>query len=162
MITPDRFEMIETISADALAKHPVWAHYESAGDREVLLGWGVAPAVADREIDRYAFCGPAPLFPVLALHPIPPLRHLLIGVTFELPAGRRCSGYLLTPHGYGLFVGGREFCLNRTLAGHSARVAAELATAVDSSVEELFPLRYESPLQASGGEAIRGAIERFW
>jgi hypothetical protein len=154
--------MIESISRAALERHPAWAHLESPEDRETILGWGVAPGIADREIARFEFCGPQPLYPVLKLYPLPPQRHLLLGVTFSSDSGIRCPGYLLEPHAFGLFVGDREFCLNRHLAGLSKRIAVRLATALGTAPERLFPLRYESALRRHDGSEIRGTLERFW
>lgn len=162
MISSDSFEMTESVSRAALERHPAWAHFESPDDRETILGWGVAPEIVDRELERYEFCGPQPLYPVLKLDPLPPLAHLIVAVTFESQSGIRCAGYLLEPHAFGLFVGDREFCLNRSLASLSQRVASELAAALDTRPDLLFPLRYESELESHDGSAIRGTLERLW
>jgi hypothetical protein len=154
--------MIESISRAALERHPVWAHFEAATDRDTILAWGVDPEIADREIGRYEFCGPQPLYPVLQLEPLPPQSHLIIGVTFESKLGSRCPGYLLEPHAFGIFVEDREFCLNRNLEGLSQRVAVRLASALDTNPDQLFPLRYESELRSHDGDEIRGSVERFW
>ena len=162
MITPDSFEMIENISREALEKHPVWAHFESTEDREIILGWGVTPESVDGEISRYEFCGPSALYPVLELDPLPSLRHLVIGVTFETRQGTRCAGYLFEPHAFGIFVGDEEFCLNRNLAQLSERIAARLASALDTRADRLFPLQYTCAFRNHQGIAIEGTLDPFW
>ena len=162
MITPDSFEMIETVSCEALEKHPVWAHFESPEDRETILGWGVAPERVDSEFNRYEYCGPPPLYPVFELDPLPPQQHLVVGVTFESSHGIRCAGYLLEPHAFGVFVGDGEFCLNRNLAQLSKQVALRLASALDTSTDRLFPLRYACEFRNHHGIAIQGRLEAFW
>ncbi len=162
MITPDSFEMIETVSREALEKHPVWAHFESPEDRQTILGWGVAPEIVDDEVSRYEYCGPPPLYPVLEVDPLPSQRHLIVGVTFESSGGIRCAGYLLEPHAFGIFVGDVEFCLNRNLVQLSEQVAVRLASALDTSADLLFPLRYTSELRNQQGIAIQGTLEQFW
>jgi len=162
MITPDSFEMIESASRTALEKHPVWAHFESQEDRRIILDWGVAPERVDGEIERYAYCGPPPLYPVLELDPLPSRPHLVIGTTFESNLGTRCNGYLLEPHAYGIFVGDDEFCLNRNLARLSKQTAERLATALGTRVELLFPLRYQSGIRNHHGNTIEGTLEVFW
>jgi hypothetical protein len=162
VITPDSFKMAETVSREALAKHPVWAHYESPEDRNTILGWGVTPESADREIARYKLCGTQPLYPVLELDPLPPQRHLIVAVRFESNLGIQYPGYLLEPHAFGLFVGDREYCLNRSLAGLSERVAVRLADALETACDLLFPLQYTSELRNHEGVEIRGTLERFW
>jgi len=162
VITPDSFEMIETVTRGALEKHPVWAHYETPEDRGTILSWGVAPETADREIGRYELCGPQPLYPVLRLDPLPPQAHLIVAVRFESNLGIWCPGYVLAPHAFGLFVGEREYCLNRSLAGLSERVALRLAAALETDCDLLFPLRYSSELRSHDGAEIRGVLERFW
>jgi len=162
MIDPDSFEMIERVSRQALERHPAWAPFESADDRERILDWGVDAKHLDDEIARFEFCGPSALYPVLQLDPLPPLRHLIIAVDYESDAGVRCSGYWFEPNAHGLFVGDREFCLNRSLAELSGRVATRFAAALDTTVAELFPLRYRSSFATSGDAQTRGSLERFW
>lgn len=161
MITPENFEMIETISPEALERHPVWACFEATIDRETLLGWGVPAATVDREITRYEFCGHQPLYPVLQLEPLPPQQHLIVRVTFATACGGEIAGYLLEPHAFGIFVNGLEFCFNRNLPSLSGRVAAELETALGTT-QPIFPLRYASDLRLDTGDRIAGDISRFW
>jgi hypothetical protein len=162
MITADTFEMIETITREALQRHPVWTHYDESTDRETILGWGVRAKTVDDEIARYEFCGPQPLFPVLQADPLPRRPHLIVSVAFDTASGAGLPGYLLDPHAFGLFVDDREFCFNRTLGGLSARAAASLGSALGEDPERLFPLRYAAELRTDEGRAIRGEIERYW
>jgi hypothetical protein len=162
MHTADTFEMIETITREALARHPVWAHFEQEEDRDVILGWGVRETTVDDEIARYEFCGPQPLFPVLQLDPLPPRPHLIVSVTFESACGASLPGYLLEPHAFGVFAGDREFCFNRNLASIAARAADGLASDLGRDPERLFPLAYASDLRTHTGCAIRGEIAAFW
>jgi len=162
MITPDSFEMIEIASRAALEQHPVWAHFESPKDRQIILDWGVAPERVDSEITRYEGCGSPPLYPVFELDPLPSRRHLVVGATFESGLGIRCGGYVLEPHAYGIFVGDDEFCLNHNLAQSSKQTAERLATALGTCAELLFPLRYESGIRNHRGITIEGTLEAFW
>jgi hypothetical protein len=162
MIDADSFEMIETLTREALEAHPVWTHYEEPRDREAILSWGVPVKALDDEIARYEYCGPQPLYPVLQLDPLPRKEHLIVGTVFEAACGIALPGYVLEPHAFGLFVGDREFCFNRILVGLSARAAGELESALAEEIERLFPLRYASGLRRHDGGAIEGEIERFW
>ena len=162
MIEPESFEMIESVSHEALEKHPVWAHFEDPADRTTIAGWGVDPGRLEEEIARYDHCGTQPLYPVLQVDPLPPIRHLIVAATFDSNTDICCAGYLLAPHAFGIFVGDREYCLNRNLAALSARIAASLAEALDARVDDLFPFRYESRLTAHDGNVLRGTLDRFW
>ena len=162
MIAADTFEIIETLTRDALETHPVWTHYEKPSDRDAILSWGVSVKALDDEIARYEFCGPQPLYPVLQLDPLPRKEHLIVAAVFEAACGIALPGYVLEPHAFGLFVGDREFCFNRNLVGLSARTAGELESALAEEIERLFPLRYASGLRRHDGGAIEGEIERFW
>jgi len=162
MIAADTFEMIETLTREALEAHPVWTHYEEPDDRDAILSWGVPVKALDDEIARYEFCGPQPLYPVLQLDPLPRKEHLIVAAVFEAACGITLPGYLLEPHAFGLFVGDREFCFNRNLVGVSARAAAKLGSALAEGPERLFRLRYATGLRRHDGGAIEGEIERFW
>jgi len=162
MITADTFEMIETLTREALQKHPVWTHYEESEDRNVILGWGVGVKTVDDEIARYEFCGPQPLYPVLQIDPLPRRPHLIVAVTFDTACEIALPGYLLEPHAFGIFIDDQEFCFNRNLIGLSARTAAKLGSTLGEDPERLFPLRYAAGLRAGDGRAIRGEIERYW
>jgi hypothetical protein len=161
MISPDSFEMIESVSREALDKHPVWAHFKSPEDRQTLLGWGVPAECIDREVIRYDYCGSPPLYPVLELDPLPSQRHMVVAVTFESSLGIRCAGYRLEPHAFGIFVGDSEFCLNRSLAQISKQVAVQLASKLGTSVDRLFPLQYACELRDHEGITIQGTLDPF-
>jgi hypothetical protein len=154
--------MIETISREALEKHPAWAPYDEEVDRETILAWGVSGEALARELARYEFCGPQPLYPVLRLDPLPAQPHLVIAVSFDAAGGEQLRGYVFAPHAFGVYVGADEFGFNRNLAGLSARAAARLAAALGTDPERLFPLRYASELRAADGSAIAGEISAFW
>jgi len=162
MITADTFEMIETLTRDALEVHPVWTHYEKSEDRDTILSWGVPVKALDDELARYEYCGPRPLYPVLQLDPLPSKDHLIVAAAFETACGIALSGYVLDPHAFGLFVGDQEFCFNRNLVGVSARAAAKLGAALADEPGRLFPLRYASRFRSHDGRAIEGEIERYW
>jgi hypothetical protein len=162
MFAADTFEMIETLTRGALEAHPVWTHFEKADDRDTILGWGVPVSLLDEEIARYEYCGPQPLYPVLQLDPLPQREHLIVAAIFDAACGVELPGYVLEPHAFGLFVGDREFCFNRNLAGISARAAAALASELAEEAERLFPLRYATGFRTHDGRAIEGEIERFW
>ena len=162
MITADTFEMIETITREALEAHPVWTHYEKPEDRDAILGWGIPVKALDDEIARYEFCGPQPLYPVLQLGPLPRKEHLIVAATFDTACGIALPGYVLEPHAFGLFVGDRELCFNRNLVDLSARAAAKLESALAEKPERLYPLRFTAGLRTYDGRAIEGTIERYW
>ena len=162
MITADTFNMIETLTREALEAHPVWTHYEKPRDRDAILSWGVPVTALDDEIARYEYCGPQPLYPVLQLDPLPPTEHLIVAAVFETAGGIALPGYVLEPHAFGLFVGDQEFCFNRNLVGVSARAAAKLGSALAEEPRSLFPLRYASGLRSHDGRTIEGEIQRYW
>lgn len=162
MITPETFEMVETISLEALERHPVWASFEAAIDRGLLLAWGIPEEILNREFARYEFCGHQPLYPVLQLDPLPQQPHLIVQMTFETASGRSLQGYLLAPYAFGIFVNGREFCFNRNLSTLSGRVATELERALGTAQQPIFPLQYASELRTDAGDPISGEISRFW
>jgi hypothetical protein len=162
MIRAESFEMIETLTREALEAHPVWTHYEEPRDREAILSWGVPVKALDDEIARYEYCGPQPLYPVLQLDPLPRKEHLIVAAVFDAACGIELSGYVLEPHAFGLFVGDRELCFNRNLVGLSARAAGELESALGEEIERLFPIRYATGLRRHDGSRIEGEIERFW
>lgn len=162
MISADSFEMIETLSREALAKHPVWAHFRDPEDRARILAWGVSAATLDAEVARLEYCGTPLLFPVIRTDPLPPIPHLIVAASFECADGTRLPGYLIAPHAFGLYVGDRELCFNRNLAGASARAAAGLGAALGREPEQLFPLRYTSALREADGSRNEGEIPRFW
>jgi len=162
MLTPATFEMIETVSREALERHPVWTPYDPATDREAVLAAGVAAETLDREFGRYEFCGLQPLRPVFGLDPLPGLRHLIVAARFTDARGETLQGYLLEPHSFGVFADGRDFCFNRTLPGLAARVARSLADALGSEPEAVFPLEFRSGLRREDGSQIAGRIAAFW
>jgi hypothetical protein len=162
MIAAEDFEMIETLTREALGAHPVWTHYEKPEDRDAILGWGVPVKALDDEIARYEYCGPQPLYPVLQLDPLPRKEHLIVGAIFNAACGIELPGYVLEPHAFGVFVGDREFCFNRNLVDLSARAAAKLESALAEEAERLFPFRYSTGLRTHDGRAIEGEIERYW
>lgn len=161
MITPETFEMIETISLEALEWHPVWAPFETAADRDRLLAWSISEEKLDREITRYEFCGHQPLYPVLQLDPLPFQPHMIVHVVFEAANGLSLPGYVLAPHAFGIFVNEREFCFNRNLPALAGRVASALETALGNE-GQIFPLRYASNLRLHDGREISGEISSFW
>jgi hypothetical protein len=127
-----------------------------------LIGWGIAGEVVDREAARYEYCGHQPLYPVLALDPLPPQSHLIVQMTFLAASGGSLQGYLLAPHAFGIFANGREFCFNRNLPTLAARIAAELEKALATVSPPIFPLRYTSDLRNDAGDPIAGEIPSFW
>jgi len=162
VITAATFEMIETVSREALERHPVWTPYDPATDRHRVIDAGVDAEALDREFGRYEFCGLQPLYPVLQLDPLPALPHMIVAARFEDPRGESLSGYVLDPHSFGIFVAGRDFCFNRTLPALAARIASALASTLDSEPDRIFPMRYRSELRRHDGREIAGDLAAFW
>ena len=162
MITPATFEMIETVSREALERHPVWTPYDPATDREAVLAAGVDPATLDREFGRYEFCGLQPLRPVMQIDPIPSLRHVIVAARFDTAVGRTLPGYLLEPHSFGVFVDRHDFCFNRTLPSLAARAAKSLARALGCAPDQVFPMEFRSGLRREDGSEIAGRVAAFW
>jgi len=162
VITDDGFEMIETLSREALARHPVWAHFRDPDDRETILGWGVGADALEAQIARYRSCGLQPLYPVLRCDPLPAIPHLVVAVRFDCADGTQLPGYVIAPHAFGIYVGEREFTFNRNLATLSRRVAASLGAALGRDAERLFPLRPVPQLPGVDDARVAGEIPRFW
>jgi hypothetical protein len=164
-IAPDDFYLIEYFTRGDLDRHPVWRHFDEVRDREQVLQWKVAEDRLDAEVEKFRYCGTEPLYPVLALDPLPAFAGLTIRVSFLIPHAdgeRRLDGYLIDPHVFGIFVDERQFILNENLPDAAARQAAALADAVGADAGELFPLRYESEWVRADGRRVEGEIERFW
>lgn len=157
---PAEFRMIETLSREALAQHPLWAPFRPP-DRARILRWGVDPERLDAELSRYDYCGLDPLFPVPDDEPLDDPKDVFVAVTAVLACGRALPGYLLEPQAFGVFVGEREFTFNRGLPDFSRRAAERLAQALDTAPDAVFPLRYRSVRDLAGGP-LEGAIDAPW
>lgn len=162
MIGPSDFALREVVDAEAIALHPVWAPYGDAGDRELILSWGVEADRLDRELVRYDDCGPSMHFPVLALQPLPRKAGVIVAARFVGADGRSLEGWVMPPHAFGLFADGHDISFNRTLPGMAAAQLRRLGDLLGSTAEPLFPIRYESGLEQVDAGAIRGEIARFW
>jgi len=157
---PDDFELIETLDRKALELHPVWKTYR-AGDRPWILSWGVAPARLDTELARFGYCGPEPLFPVLAFDPLPECAELAVAAELRLAAGTVLPGYLLGPLAFGVFTD-VEYTFNRGLPRPALRNAERLAAQLGLSHDAIFPIRYRCAVGGPDGHPIRGEIARPW
>ena len=162
MITPERFRMVEILSADDIREHPVWADFHDGADRTRVLDWGVEPEALDRELHRYDYCGRSPLYPVLEPEDAAAARGLVnpsVAVRFELPGGAELSGYRVGDSSFVVFAGGDEFCLNPALPSRWRAAAEGLASALGLAVPDLFPIGF---VECAGlGSALRrhGRIE---
>jgi hypothetical protein len=164
-IAPDDFYLIEYFTRADLDRHPVWHHFDVVSDREHVLQWKVGAERLDAEVEKFRYCGTEPLYPVLALDPLPDFAGLTIRVTYVIPLAtgeRRLDGYLIDPHVFGILVDERQYIINENLPDAAARQAAALADAVGTDAGALFPLRYESEWVRADGSRVEGQIERFW
>ncbi len=142
----EEFEMRERLAAEDLAWHPVWAPFR-AGDRARVLGWGVAPERLDAELERYAYCGPDPLFPVLESEAMPGRADLVVAGSLQFSGGAvLSSAYRIAPHVVGLFVKGREWVFNRFLPERAERAGRELAAALGLPTDAIFPMHFRGRL----------------
>ena len=156
------FEMRDTVGREDLQGHPVWAPFRGSADREMILGWGVAPEQIEREIERFAYCGTEPMFPVLAFDPLPEIVGVVLAAVFTAADGRELEGYVIGNRAFGVFAAECEFPFNRGLGEAAGRTAGRLAAAMDPVAGSLFPLRYRTGILAVDGEEIAGEIEAFW
>lgn len=157
---PEDFELIETLDRKAFERHPVWKTYRS-GDRSWILSWGVEPAWLDAELERFGYCGPEPLFPVLEYDPLPERGEVAVGVELELASGAVVPGYLLEPLAFGVFAD-VEYTFNRGLPRFALRNAERLAATLGISRDEVFPVRYRSAVRRSDGSPLEGEIGELW
>ncbi|MBW2242260.1 MAG: hypothetical protein JRH01_09755 [Deltaproteobacteria bacterium] len=162
MRTTDDFELIESVSADALVSHPVWSHWAPEVDRERVLAWGVAEEELDRQIELFESCGPVPLYPVLDLADLGDRKDLVVATRFEAADGARLWGYLLEPHAFGIFHLGEEYSFNRNLPAFSEREAERLAAALGTSADMIFPLFFHVDDEIPVTAGNEGEITRFW
>ncbi len=130
------FELIERVSEEAFARHPIWAHYEPEVDRERLLTEGISADLLDAAEERFLACGLVPLYPAKETH-----SDLVMAAHFDTASGLTLQGYLIEPLAFGIFHEGKEYSFNRSLMDFSAREAQRLAEALGSEVGDLFPLR---------------------
>ena len=162
MIEVGTFQMADRVDRALLERHPAWSPYNERRDRDLIVGWGVAPADLDREIQRFEYCGTLLLFPVLEIDPLPPIVNVFVAARFTTASEASLPGYLLDPHAFGVFVDEKEFTFNRHLAGVSQAAAGKLAQALGADPEGLFPLQYATGLRDADGRALDGQIERPW
>jgi hypothetical protein len=162
MLDPKTFRFIEMFTRVDLEEHPVWRHYDESRDRSLILGWGVDANQLGREVAKFQFCGPHPLYPVLQLDPLPDGPGMNIRAQFVGSNDCRLDGYLIDPHAFGVFVSDQEFCFNRNLPSAARRQVMQLAAALGVTGEELFPLSYSADLVRADGSRVEGKIERHW
>ncbi len=158
---PAGFEMVEMLSPDALERHPVWTPFRPE-HRPWILGWGVTPERLDAELERYEYCGPEPLVPVLDCEPLPDREDLIFAATVRLACGRELPGYQMPPLAFGVFAEGQDWSFNRSLPSFARRVAEKLAAALGIQVEGIFPMRWEAPVKGPDGERLSGEIVAPW
>jgi len=157
---PDEFELIETLDRKALERHPVWKTFR-AGDRAWILSWGVDPARLDAELERFGYCGPEPLFPVLAYDPLPERSELAVSAQLRIASGAELPGYLLEPLAFGIF-GDAEYTFNRGLPRHAFRNAERLAASLGISRDRVFPITWCSEVRGPDGRPLAGEIPAPW
>lgn len=159
MIDAGSFRMVELLTRTDLEAHPVWADFHQERDRTRILSWGVSAESLAAEVERYDYCGRAPLYPVLDLAAVDELASPSIGLRISLRDGRTLLGYRLGEHAFGIYVGGDEYCLNPSLPSRARSELARLAAALDCDVALLSSLRYEPLAEECSEVAPPGAIE---
>ena len=157
---PEDFEMVETLDRAALERHPVWKTYR-AGDRASILAWGVEPSWLDAELERFGYCGPEPLFPVLECDPLPEGSEIVVAAEIRLASGATLPGYLLEPMAFGVFADS-EYTFNRGLSRHALQTAERLGAEFDVSREEIFPMSYRCVVRGTDGRPLVGEIVAPW
>jgi hypothetical protein len=157
---PDAFALIERLDRKALERHPVWKTYRP-GDRPWILSWGVDPAVLDAELERFGYCGPEPLFPVLACDPLPDRSEMAVAAELRLASGAVLPGYLLEPLAFGVFADA-EYTFNRGLPRYALQNAERLAAALGISRDEVFPITWRSAVHRPDGRPHSGEIPAPW
>lgn len=160
---PGDFELIERISREALASHPVWTHYEADVDGDRILAWGVSSTSLAGQEQLFKACGLIPLYPVLDLSALDGDEDVMLAARFRTGSGAEFEGYLLEPLAFGLFHEGEEYSFNRSLPDFSAREAQRLAEAAGIAEDALLPLRIElDPRIQKPGDDPPCEITRFW
>jgi hypothetical protein len=159
VIEPAEFRMIELLTRADLAAHPVWADFHDAADRARILSWGVAPRRLEAEIERYDYCGRAPLYPVLDLAAALEVASPSVGLRIRLPDGESLPGYRVGDSAYGIYLGDDEFCLNPSLPGRAHAELERLAAALGCVPAALERLEYESVAELGASGRLRGTLE---
>lgn len=144
MIDAASFRMIELLTRDDLEAHPVWADFHDERDRARILSWGVTPERLDAEIERYDYCGRAPLYPVVDLAAVRDVASPSIALRVLLPDGSVLPGYRLGANAFGIYVGDEEYCLNPSLPSRAREVVERLAAILGMEAASFGALRYES------------------
>jgi len=157
---PADFELIETLDRKALELHPVWKTYR-AGDRPWILSWGVEPAWLDAELERFGYCGPEPLFPVIDCDPLPDRGELAVAAEVRLSSGAVLPGYRLAPLAFGVFAD-HEYTFNQGLPRFALRNAEHLAAALGISRDEVFPITFRCAVRGPDGRPLVGEIAAPW
>jgi len=158
MIDAAQFRMIELLSQADLEAHPVWADFHDERDRARVLSWGVTSAQLDREIERYDYCGRAPLYPVLDLSIAFEVASPSIALSFTLPGGTALPGYCVGETSFGVYHGEAEFCLNPSLPARARAELERLATALGREPSQLVPLAYVPAAEIGNPERATGEL----
>ena len=159
MIDAAGFRMIELLSQRDLEAHPIWADFHDERDRARILSWGVAEARLESEIERYDYCGRAPLFPVLDLAAVGEVASPSVALRFELPDGRSLPGYCVGDAAFGVYSGGDEFCLNPSLPARARAELERLAAALGVEGSPPGPIRYAPTARFEGDERWTGVLD---
>jgi hypothetical protein len=157
---PEEFELIERVGPEALARHPVWKTWRSS-DRPRVLAWGVDPAALDAALERFGYCGPEPLFPVLECDPLPDDAELVVAARMRLASGHELPGYRMAPLAFGVFTP-HEYAFNRGLPRFALQMAERLGAELGIARDEVFPMRWRAPVRAPDGSPLEGEIPAPW
>jgi hypothetical protein len=115
----------------------------------------------DAELERFLYCGPEPLFPVLECEPLPEGREIVVAAEIRLASGVALPGYLLDPLAFGVFTD-CEYTFNRGLSRHALQTAERLGAEFGVSRNEVFPLTYRCAVRGPDGRPVVGEIAAPW
>ena len=159
MIGPAEFRMIELLTLEDLEAHPVWADFHEGADRTRILSWGVAPHRLNAEIERYHYCGRAPLYPVLDLAAALEVASPSVGLRITFPGGQSLPGYRVGDAAFCVYLGDDEYCLNPSLPARARAELERLAAALGCEPGTLACLHYESVAELGAAGRLNGVVE---
>jgi len=158
VIRPSEFRMIELLTREDLEAHPVWADFHEAADRARVLSWGVESSRLDAELERYHYCGRAPLYPVLDLSVAFEVASPSVGMRITVPGVEPLLGYRVGDAALCVYLGDDEYCLNPSLPARARAELERLAGALGCEPGALVRLHYESVAELGATGRLTGVV----